>query len=65
MQHFRNIRFRSELGLDVADHTEMSTRNRSWFYNETELFEALVATSHLYLIKNLNFRPCSVMPAST
>ena len=39
MQRHSDISFRSNIGRDVADYAERSSRCRNWYVNETDLFK--------------------------
>ena len=34
-----DVIFRSQIGQDVTDHAEASSRRHNWYMNETDLFE--------------------------
>ena len=39
MRRRSDVSFRSNIGRDVADHAEMSSKRHSCYVNETDLFE--------------------------
>ena len=39
MQRHSDVSVRSQIGRDVAYHAETSAQRRSWYVNETDLFE--------------------------